>query len=72
MRRRLAALLRAGFQSQWGSGAWPVAPLVMTERDQARLRGYEGDPCSECGSLTLVRSGACMKCDTCGSTSGCS
>ena len=29
MRRRLAALLRAGFQSQWGSGAWPVAPLVM-------------------------------------------
>jgi len=39
---------------------------------QARAKGYEGDPCSECGQLTLVRSGACAKCDTCGTTSGCS
>ena len=39
---------------------------------QARQKGYEGDPCSECGQLTLVRSGACAKCDTCGTTSGCS
>jgi ribonucleoside-diphosphate reductase alpha chain len=38
----------------------------------ARLKGYEGDPCPSCGSLTLVRSGTCMKCDTCGSTTGCS
>jgi ribonucleoside-diphosphate reductase alpha chain len=38
----------------------------------ARLKGYEGDPCAECGQLTLVRSGACAKCDTCGATSGCS
>ena len=38
----------------------------------AKLKGYEGDPCSECGQLTLVRSGACCKCDTCGATSGCS
>ena len=38
----------------------------------ARLKGYEGDPCQECGQLTLVRSGACAKCDTCGATSGCS
>jgi ribonucleoside-diphosphate reductase alpha chain len=39
---------------------------------QARLKGYEGDPCNECGQLTLVRSGSCSKCDTCGATSGCS
>jgi ribonucleoside-diphosphate reductase alpha chain len=39
---------------------------------QARLKGYEGDPCPNCQSLTLVRSGACAKCDTCGETSGCS
>jgi len=39
---------------------------------QARLKGYEGDPCGECGQLTLVRSGACCKCDTCGASSGCS
>jgi ribonucleoside-diphosphate reductase alpha chain len=38
----------------------------------ARLKGYEGDPCGECGNFTLVRSGTCMKCETCGSTSGCS
>jgi len=46
---------------------------VMTEKvRQARLKGYEGDPCSECGQLTLVRSGTCCKCDSCGATSGCS
>ena len=38
----------------------------------ARLKGYEGDACSECGNFTLVRNGTCMKCDTCGTTSGCS
>ncbi len=39
---------------------------------QARAKGYEGDACTECGMFTLVRNGTCMKCDTCGSTSGCS
>jgi len=39
---------------------------------QARIKGYEGDPCSTCGSFTLVRNGTCMKCHTCGSTTGCS
>ena len=38
----------------------------------ARLKGYEGDPCPVCGHLTLLRSGTCLKCDTCGSTTGCS
>ncbi|HZU90832.1 MAG TPA: vitamin B12-dependent ribonucleotide reductase, partial [Stellaceae bacterium] len=38
----------------------------------ARLKGYEGDPCEECGNFTLVRNGTCLKCDTCGATSGCS
>ncbi|MFQ3591831.1 MAG: hypothetical protein SNJ82_01425, partial [Gemmataceae bacterium] len=47
--------------------------VALTEKvRQARLKGYEGDPCPECGALTLVRSGACCKCDTCGATSGCS
>ncbi len=39
---------------------------------EARLKGYEGDPCHSCGNFTLVRNGTCLKCDTCGSTSGCS
>jgi len=38
----------------------------------ARLKGYEGDPCPNCANFTLVRSGTCLKCDTCGSTTGCS
>ena len=36
----------------------------------ARLKGYEGDPCPSCANFTLVRSGTCLKCDTCGSTTG--
>ncbi len=39
---------------------------------EARMKGYEGDPCGECGNFTMVRNGTCLKCDTCGSTSGCS
>jgi ribonucleoside-diphosphate reductase alpha chain len=38
----------------------------------ARMKGYEGDACTDCGNFTLVRNGTCMKCDTCGTTSGCS
>jgi ribonucleoside-diphosphate reductase alpha chain len=38
----------------------------------ARLKGYEGDSCPNCANFTLVRSGTCLKCDTCGSTTGCS
>jgi ribonucleoside-diphosphate reductase alpha chain len=54
-----------------GHGA--VSRTSQAERvRQARLKGYEGDPCSNCGQLTLVRSGTCCKCDTCGETSGCS
>ncbi|ODA68844.1 Vitamin B12-dependent ribonucleotide reductase [Methyloligella halotolerans] len=39
---------------------------------EARVKGYEGEACSECGNFTLVRNGTCLKCDTCGGTSGCS
>jgi ribonucleoside-diphosphate reductase alpha chain len=38
----------------------------------ARVKGYEGDPCGECGQFTLVRGGTCLRCVSCGSTSGCS
>jgi len=39
---------------------------------EARLKGYEGDACGACGNFTLLRNGTCLKCDTCGGTSGCS
>ncbi|MBP9184177.1 MAG: vitamin B12-dependent ribonucleotide reductase, partial [Fuscovulum sp.] len=41
-------------------------------RTKAKLQGYTGDPCGECGNYTLVRNGTCLKCNTCGGTSGCS
>ena len=44
----------------------------MDARVKAKMQGYEGDPCGECGNYTLVRNGTCMKCNTCGGTSGCS
>ena len=39
---------------------------------RAKMQGYEGDACDSCGSFTLVRNGSCMKCMSCGGTSGCS
>ena len=51
----------------------PAAPVrAMDRRTEARIKGYEGDSCGECGNFTMVRNGTCLKCDTCGSTSGCS
>ena len=44
----------------------------LDEIREAKLKGYEGDACTECGNFTLVRNGTCMRCLTCGATSGCS
>ncbi|NSX55669.1 vitamin B12-dependent ribonucleotide reductase [Parasulfitobacter algicola] len=46
--------------------------IQMDARAKAKMQGYEGDPCGDCGNYTLVRNGTCMKCNTCGGTSGCS
>ena len=53
------------------SGKMPGA-AAMDPRAKAKMQGYEGDPCGDCGNYTLVRNGTCMKCNTCGATSGCS
>ena len=45
---------------------------TVDARTKAKMQGYEGDPCGDCGNYTLVRNGTCMKCNTCGATSGCS
>ncbi|TVQ86202.1 MAG: vitamin B12-dependent ribonucleotide reductase [Deltaproteobacteria bacterium] len=60
--------------------ATPAQPTSPKARPSARIQaildakaqGYEGEACGECGALTLVRNGACMKCMSCGATSGCS
>ncbi|NNU16819.1 adenosylcobalamin-dependent ribonucleoside-diphosphate reductase [Parvularcula sp. ZS-1/3] len=42
------------------------------DREEARLKGYEGDACGECGQFTMVRNGTCLRCESCGASSGCS
>jgi len=53
---------------------WAATGLVPTSvaAKIAKEKGYEGDPCPDCGQFTLVRNGTCMKCNTCGATTGCS
>ena len=55
-----------------GATALATGTVSVSQRDKARMQGYEGDPCGDCGNYTLVRNGTCLKCNTCGGTSGCS
>ena len=62
-----------GSVSTGGAGGTATATLARTEAVNAsKAKGYTGNACSECGQLTMVRNGACEKCDSCGATSGCS
>jgi len=54
------------------AGASKELEMKMEQIRMAKAKGYEGDACTECANFTLVRNGTCMKCDTCGATSGCS
>jgi len=67
---RSQANLSAGGSS--AATASRSSAVSTTAVQQARWMGYEGDPCPECGSLTLVRNGTCLKCESCGATTGCS
>jgi ribonucleoside-diphosphate reductase alpha chain len=49
-----------------------TAHLRARKVAEARIKGYEGDACGNCGNFTLVRNGTCLKCDSCGTTTGCS
>jgi len=84
VRRNAAAALSADINggAQLAESAMTVAidtETMIQEFDvraeqirRARMKGYEGDACPECGNFTLVRNGTCLKCDTCGGTTGCS
>ena len=52
--------------------AAPAGRSVSDRRAEAKMKGYVGEACPECANFTLVRNGTCLKCDTCGSTTGCS
>jgi len=59
-------------QLNWADAKTHAKAAAAEKRAEARAKGYEGEACGECGNFTLVRNGTCMKCDTCGSTTGCS
>ncbi|MEW5995372.1 MAG: vitamin B12-dependent ribonucleotide reductase, partial [Candidatus Zixiibacteriota bacterium] len=64
-----SAGLASGARAAVGSS---TGQRLQQQIQAARLKGYEGDMCPECGQFTMVRNGTCLKCDTCGATSGCS
>jgi ribonucleoside-diphosphate reductase alpha chain len=49
-----------------------LAAPAADRRVEARIKGYVGEACPECGNFTMVRNGTCLKCETCGGTTGCS
>ena len=72
-----ATALKADSEVMYSRMTVTRAEVSVKSRDadrrlEARIRGYEGEHCRECGNFTLVRNGTCLKCDTCGGTSGCS
>jgi ribonucleoside-diphosphate reductase alpha chain len=59
-------------QLNWSDARAHAKQAAAEKRAEARAKGYEGEACGECGNFTLVRNGTCLKCDTCGGTTGCS
>jgi ribonucleoside-diphosphate reductase alpha chain len=54
------------------AGTVAKGQVVAAKAREAIAKGYSGDACTQCGQFTLVRNGTCLKCDSCGTTSGCS
>ncbi|MBF0288950.1 MAG: vitamin B12-dependent ribonucleotide reductase [SAR324 cluster bacterium] len=54
------------------SDDWSLELSAQDKMQEARLKGYEGECCTSCWQFTMVRNGSCLKCMSCGATSGCS
>lgn len=72
--RKVPVVMTAGAVTEAPTPAMAVQPPqpAAARRQQARVMGYTGDICPTCSNFTMIRNGACLKCDTCGSTTGCS
>lgn len=44
---------------------------LIQDTMRRRSARYTGESCPECANFTLIRNGTCLKCDICGSTTGC-
>ena len=54
------------------SFAEPVVPATaFIPPATLRRQQYTGNSCSNCGSLEMVRTGACETCQVCGESGGC-
>lgn len=58
-----------GFQTPAPSSVKPVSKAVLTDKI---LSGYTGDVCDMCQGMRMRRNGACLLCEDCGATNGCS
>ncbi|MDP8225809.1 MAG: vitamin B12-dependent ribonucleotide reductase [Candidatus Lernaella stagnicola] len=65
---------RSESYTQMAAGGGTVTTTVTGESlvERAKAKGYTGDICPSCHSVTMVRNGTCLKCITCGETTGCS
>jgi ribonucleoside-diphosphate reductase alpha chain len=73
--RRMEAAMTSLRETELYRSTPPVltkAEIEKQRRSEARIQGYEGVACGACGNFTMVRNGTCLKCNTCGGTSGCS
>ena len=68
----VAVAASGGSAASLSSTSITTASVTLDARTKAKMQGYEGEACGDCGNYTLVRNGTCMKCNTCGGTSGCS
>lgn len=60
-------------QERWQAGSKKAdKPQSQSTRKIAKEQGFEGDPCTTCGALQVVRNGSCLLCRACGTTTGCS
>ena len=60
-------------QTKLGSSNDQKLTLEEPEEDDAiKAMGYTGAKCTECGASMMRQNGACLLCDVCGATSGCS
>ena len=49
-----------------------TAKVRLRELINETLDKHGGDPCNECGSTELLKTGTCAVCVTCGTSQGCS
>jgi ribonucleoside-diphosphate reductase alpha chain len=46
--------------------------ILKSQAAQARVQGYTGEQCENCGSVRVKQNGTCKVCEDCGMTTGCS